>query len=246
VLIDAHGLTGGMLEADGKLQAEASDDSRIGAGVILRDGAEALEAGTIYMACGEAGYLGAVRVEQDQVDLAAAFDPQAVKRLGGLGRVAQSIAEQTQLPPLRGLAELPWQGTPLLTRRRKQVAAERMFVVGDAAGYVEPFTGEGIAWALAGSQAVVPLVQQTVLQGSRGQAEAWIALHRRMIRRRQWLIRGLAGALRKQRLTQMVVAALAVSPWLATPITRWLDVMPATTRGRQAAANANTSNERAA
>jgi flavin-dependent dehydrogenase len=42
-----------------------------------------------------------------------------------------------------------WRGTPLLTRRRARVAAEGILVVGDAAGYVEPFTGEGMTWALS-------------------------------------------------------------------------------------------------
>ncbi|MFM9170747.1 MAG: hypothetical protein ACKOTD_11730, partial [Phycisphaerales bacterium] len=42
-----------------------------------------------------------------------------------------------------------WRGTPALTRRRACVAAPRILVTGDAAGYVEPFTGEGLGWAIA-------------------------------------------------------------------------------------------------
>ena len=45
-----------------------------------------------------------------------------------------------------------WRGTPPLTRRAPSLAAERVFVLGDAAGYVEPFTGEGMAWALASAR----------------------------------------------------------------------------------------------
>ena len=36
-----------------------------------------------------------------------------------------------------------WSGTPPLTTVPRWNAAERLFVMGDAAGYVEPFTGEG-------------------------------------------------------------------------------------------------------
>ena len=37
-----------------------------------------------------------------------------------------------------------------------------LFVLGDAAGYVEPFTGEGMAWAFAAAEAVVPLAIRAI------------------------------------------------------------------------------------
>ena len=46
--------------------------------------------------------------------------------------------------------------TPTLTRRRRTIQRGRLFILGDAAGYIEPFTGEGIAWALASAAAIVP------------------------------------------------------------------------------------------
>ena len=51
-----------------------------------------------------------------------------------------------------------WKGTPELTRRPVRLGAERLFAVGDAGGYVEPFTGEGVLWALSGARALAPLV----------------------------------------------------------------------------------------
>jgi flavin-dependent dehydrogenase len=48
---------------------------------------------------------------------------------------------------------LDWLGTLPLTRRTPRPAGHRVLVVGDAAGYVEPFTGEGMAWALATASA---------------------------------------------------------------------------------------------
>ena len=55
-------------------------------------------------------------------------------------------------------------GTAPLTRRTTPIAEERLFLLGDAAGYVEPFTGEGIAWALVAGLAVAPLAIRAAKQ----------------------------------------------------------------------------------
>jgi flavin-dependent dehydrogenase len=39
-------------------------------------------------------------------------------------------------------------GTGLLTRHRQMLGGHRVLTIGDACGYVEPFTGEGMAWAI--------------------------------------------------------------------------------------------------
>ena len=77
--------------------------------------------------------------------------------------------------PARSLAStmLHWQGTAGLTRRTRPLAQERLFVLGDAAGYVEPFTGEGIAWALASGHAVAPLALEAMERWDPRLARAW-------------------------------------------------------------------------
>ena len=65
------------------------------------------------------------------------------------GRLVAEILQQAQLPLPDGLVEAPWRGTPLLTRRSAHRAGTRIFALGDATGYVEPFTGEGMAWGNA-------------------------------------------------------------------------------------------------
>jgi flavin-dependent dehydrogenase len=40
------------------------------------------------------------------------------------------------------------------------LAGQRFLLLGDATGYVEPFTGEGMAWALAAGAAVAPFVEE--------------------------------------------------------------------------------------
>src|SRR5262249_59165822 len=93
--------------------------SRIGGGFVLSaDSAPAFyERGTIYMATGQDGYVGLVRVEDDRVDVAAALDPAFVKSEGGLGPAAEAIIRSLDWPVPVGLVEAPWKGTPALTRR---------------------------------------------------------------------------------------------------------------------------------
>lgn len=52
----------------------------------------------------------------------------------------------------------------MLTRRRA-VGGHRLLAVGDACGYVEPFTGEGIAWAISGAREAASMLPAS--------AEAW-------------------------------------------------------------------------
>ena len=75
VVLAANGLTGGLEE---HAPAEADHDrpwepgSRVGAGVMIPECARGYEPGTIYMACGEEGYVGQTAVEDGRVDMAAA------------------------------------------------------------------------------------------------------------------------------------------------------------------------------
>ena len=88
------------------------------------------------------------RTRPDRLNVAAALDPIARRRHdGGEGdlRVC-SRPRAFDLPT--DWRRVDWHGTPPLTSRPGRVAAERLFVIGDASGYVEPFSGEGMATAL--------------------------------------------------------------------------------------------------
>ena len=123
--------------------------------------------------------------------------PPGVRAAGGPGRAAARLVREAGWPPPDRLDELPWRGTPALTRRPHRVAAERVFVVGDAAGYVEPFTGEGMAWALASGVAVAPLAARAVERWRPELARQWADLHRRVVGRRQVVCRAAAAVLRR-------------------------------------------------
>ncbi|MFM7035246.1 MAG: hypothetical protein ACKOYJ_08710 [Planctomycetia bacterium] len=66
------------------------------------------------------------------------------------GLLAESVDHRTsQTPGERFVRAAALRSTPPLTRRAPLVdTADRLLRVGDAAGYVEPFTGKGIGWAM--------------------------------------------------------------------------------------------------
>jgi len=65
-------------------------------------------------------------------------------------------------------------------------------LLGDAAGYVEPFTGEGMAWALTSGAAVVPLVLTGIACWSESIEHRWRRVLSKQIGRRQRICRAMA------------------------------------------------------
>jgi flavin-dependent dehydrogenase len=139
------------------------------------------------MAVGREGYVGAVRVEKGYVDVAAAIDTESISaRDGSIGEVVSRILEENGAKNrAESLRHAAWKGTPFLSRQRKSLGGTRLFFVGDAAGYVEPFTGEGIAWALMGGRLVAPIVQEAVNNWNPTLVDSWQDAHREVIRAKQ-------------------------------------------------------------
>jgi flavin-dependent dehydrogenase len=212
VVVVASGLTGG--------DATPEPGSRIGAGVVLPAEAapESYQPGAIHMATGRGGYVGLVRVEGGRLDVAAAFDPAFVKAEGGPGPAAEVVLRTVGWPVPPALAEAGWKGTPALTRRPRQLGGERLFVVGDAAGYVEPFTGEGMAWAVMSAAALAPIAARSVEKWNPQLLREWQAAHRRVVGRRQRVCRVVARVLRSPLLTGLAVSALRWLPALSRPV----------------------------
>ena len=94
------------------------------------------------------GYLGHRPARgRARLVIAAAADPGWI-RDHARGGALPALLERCGLDPI-GDAIGRVRGAPVLTRRRERVEARgRVFVIGDAAGYVEPFTGEGMSWAI--------------------------------------------------------------------------------------------------
>jgi flavin-dependent dehydrogenase len=229
LVLAADGLGGRFLTGAAALTPTAS--SRVGAGTVADDAPAFFGPECVHMACGTGGYVGLVRLEDGRLDVAAAFDRDAVRRAGGPGEAALRIVREAGLPEVPGLAERPWRGTPPLTRTASLLARERVLVLGDAAGYVEPLTGEGMAWALVAAAAVAPLADRAARRWDPSIGRRWVTLHRRVVVGRQTTCRLAAAVLRHPRLTRAAVRLLGQLPGLAAPVIGRLNAAPAFPRG---------------
>jgi flavin-dependent dehydrogenase len=230
-LVLAAGGLGTRLLAAEDFRATAQINSRIGAGVLADAAPPFYRPGTIFMAYGQGGYVGVVRLEDGRLDVAAALDPAEAKRAGGLGEATTAILKDAGFPAVPGLAGAAWRGTPQLTRRASSLAAERVFVLGDAAGYIEPFTGEGIAWALASAAAVAPLAVRAAHGWHADFAGEWEQVYHRTIARRQHTCRAVTRLLRSPWLARVLIRVLARMPGLAAPLVRRLNAPSTPTQG---------------
>jgi predicted naringenin-chalcone synthase len=198
------------------MESRVAHDSRVGAGVVLEPPqlAGCLPApGEIRMLVGPRGYVGLCRLEDGRVDVAAAIDREAISTAGGLGAACLQILRQAGVSPADRLANADWRGTPSLTRQRRPWG-ERIVAVGDAAGYVEPFTGQGMAWAINSAALLVPLLDAALGESwtTERLGRAWERQHGRWIARQQRTCRWIATALRR--------------PWLLGVATGWLSNHP--------------------
>lgn len=217
VVIQATGLAGGSTEVE--------PGSRIGAGAMIPANwsSDFFAAGTIYMATGRHGYVGLVRVEDDRLDIAAAFDASFVKMSDGLGQAALKILKEVGWPLPAEIVDLPWKGTPALTRKPLRIAQHRLFAVGDAAGYIEPFTGEGMAWAIQSARILAPIASRAVKRWDAGLAAEWEAIHRRVLGPKQRFCRLVAQVLRSPILRPAAILTLSKFPQLARPVLAFLN-----------------------
>lgn len=157
VVVAADGLGGGLVRAEAG-EPGVAKTARLGAGALFDTAPDWCEPGRLIMAVGRNGYVGLVRLGDGRLDAAAAFDP-AFVRATGLAAAANIVLAENGLR-LGGEPSTPWRGTPALTQTPRRLAGERWFRVGDAAGYVEPFTGEGMTWALTAAADLGPRLAQ--------------------------------------------------------------------------------------
>lgn len=220
LVLAADGLGGRLLSGHTRSDVVTEEGSWVGAGAVAETAPTAFDRGTVFMACGRGGYVGLVRLEDSRFNIAAAFDPSLLKRRHHPGAAAAAILHEAGLPPVPGLTELAWRGTPALTRRATRLAYPRLFVLGDAAGYVQPFTGEGIAWALAAGQAVAALAVRGLRHWDAALETEWDAVYWRTVVSGQGTCRALMRALAHPVLTAAAVAVLRRWPALAAPVLR--------------------------
>lgn len=223
IVLCADGLGHASLRERDEFASRVAARGRIGLGGQLHDFPADYVPGTIFMAVGPHGYVGLVRVETDPLNIAAALAPEFVKESGGPPAALAAVLQQAGFPAIAAIHDTDWHGTIELTRRSARVAGRRVLLLGDAAGYVEPFTGEGMAWALSAAAAVTPSVRRATGEWDGRIEDEWTSLLRQIVLKRQRWCRRLAWALRHPLAVRMILTALALVPALAAPVVRDLN-----------------------
>jgi flavin-dependent dehydrogenase len=220
LVIVAAGLHGRRSDA----QHHVDPASYVGVGCVCRD-EDRYPQGTVCMAVGRAGYVGIARAEDARLCVAAALSPDALRSRPS-EQLCRDVIREAGFPDLPEERGSDWHGTVALTQRRQPPSATRVLYVGDAAGYVEPFTGEGIGWALSGGRLAAEFAVQGVACWTQTLAAEWNRAYRRFIGRPQRLCWWLTGLLRRPRLLRTTLRAVGVCPGLATPFVRRLSGGP--------------------
>lgn len=108
------------------------------------------------------------------------------------------------------LAGETWQrvrGAGPLRQRSRRRTTGRVLLVGDAAGYVDALTGEGIALGLAQARAAVAAIRA-------GRVADYETAYARLVRRHELLTKALLAASRLPPLRRSIVPAATRLPWL--------------------------------
>jgi flavin-dependent dehydrogenase len=219
VVLVAAGLTQRCLPKNESGQSSIRQHSRHGAGCVVDDDSDHYPVGAIHMAIGHQGYVGLVRREDGLLNLAGAFDRDSLSQGQGAVDAAQHVLNQAGFPVPAALQQgQRWQLTAALSRSANVVAGERFLVMGDAAGYVEPFTGEGMAWALTAGAAAAPFVLEGLEQWSDDLETRWKSTLQLHIGRRQTVCRTLSSVLKRPIPTALLFELVKLWPAMAEQI----------------------------
>ncbi|QKK09726.1 MAG: hypothetical protein HND58_17205 [Planctomycetota bacterium] len=186
VIVVADGVGGSALSERAEFAPRVRKQSVIGVGSLLPSRPAHAQHNAITMVCARGGYVGTAPSGDGRWSLAAALDPAAVRCDGPIDTLRRIFAASDLQPPEFAKGQL--RGVGNLTRHRTP-AAGRVLVVGDAAAYFQPLTGEGMSWAMACAEQIWPHAQAA----ARGEdpAKQWQAACARILRTRHAMCRAV-------------------------------------------------------
>lgn len=189
-----------------------------------------LEWGEIQMVCGDEGYVGLVRLPDGAIDIAAALQSRRPGAGDTIDRLVSLLLRHPGISEHERDAFTVWlrEDARLMTapplRRSRSSGRDRVVLIGDSAGYVEPMTGEGMTWGIESGLAVADLWASQLLRADF--ARHWRKRLQRLQYKRRILCGGVTRAMRSAWLRQAAGVGLTHAPWLARPITRGLAAGP--------------------
>jgi menaquinone-9 beta-reductase len=148
------------------------------------------------------GYSGQAPVDETQLNLCLVGTPPTISQL------RRWAERQFQLPADQG-----WRTITPLTRSPVSSAHENLFFIGDAARVVEPFTGEGIYYALRSGELAANAVARIVRGENRNSAlREFGRAYAQMYRGRLWINRLSRAAVLRPQLASLFVHAARIRP----------------------------------
>jgi geranylgeranyl reductase family protein len=156
------------------------------------------------------GYSGQAPVNNAQLNLCLVGTPPTISRLRQWARQHFAIA-----------ADQPWRSITPLTRAPVPCAHENLLFIGDAARVVEPFTGEGIYYALRSGELAAASVAKIIRGKDRELAlKEFAHACSHMYRGRLWINRLARAAVLSPRLASFFIRAARVEPIFRALTTR--------------------------
>ncbi|WP_339733501.1 NAD(P)/FAD-dependent oxidoreductase [uncultured Gimesia sp.] len=219
MVLAADGLGHPSLQQCDDFESTVSQNSRLGVGALLAsDDFSEYPTGVIHMAIHKSGYVGLVRVEDGRVNLAAAIDRDFIKQSGSPTAAVLAILQASGFPAFSEISEGSFKGTIPFTRKTLRPVGNRVFVLGDAAGYLEPFTGEGMANAIADAVAVAQIAPRGLVTWDHALEQEWLKKHHKITDGRLYWCRWLALLLRLPVAVGIGLRLFHLFPAVARPI----------------------------
>ncbi len=221
-VIAADGIGGTSLRERGVFAWDVQEASHMGLGVTLAQAPLAMSNDELWMIVTDDGYAGLVMLPDGRVDVAAAASPASVRAAGGAAAWLTEVLA-VQGADTSGVRTTKVHGTPLLTRRRRNVASGNVLLTGDAAGYVEPFTGEGMTWALRTGADVAEFAGRMVAARREQRtevAQSWAARWQELMAPRHVSCSQVARCLRMRWMREASVTLAALAPAAGSLVAR--------------------------
>ena len=218
VVLACDGLNGTLLADEPWARLSTGRPVRLGFSATVESART--PGGSLAMHVGPGGYVGLVRLADGQTHVGAALCPATCHAEGGPCAVIQRILARCGQPAIPALSDATLQGTGPLMVRRAAVAGPRVLAIGDACGYVEPFTGEGMAWAIRGAVEAAGLLPARACDWTDGLMPRWQERYETAVRCRQRWCARLRVVMQRPMLAAGCLAAAQFCPGATTRLAR--------------------------